>query len=461
MALPTTYLRYVLTSGTVATPTFAYGSIDLIAALNITHAEQLTIVLNTTTLTLTTDFTVDEGAEEITLVGDTAAALAVGDVLVIERTTKNDGAYVDFENNNALDSDDLDANNKQLLFLIQEELAQSQNSVTLDLVNDCFDAQDKRICNLADGIASTDAVNLRQLLSAVEGAETSTIDNVGFFGFTGDGVETAFTLTGAGVGFVDDEEIITFVGGIIQKPGTDFAVSAGDTANPIVTFTTAPPDAVPIYCFTISGVVRSILNAEIVDGSAIADDTLSLDAINFGTGVAKRFLVIDAAGAYALRVAVASDISDLSTVVKAYKLSDFAVPTANVSMNSNKITNLTAGSSSSDAVNKSQMDAAISAAVGSVNVGGVTSAGNSTTGTNSGSKARMYYAEIGMNSYSQTASVAVNTPTGGSVTVGNIRPGAPGTSTHLMPFLVPAGGGYTITKSAGATINGVTYQEYL
>lgn len=453
MAVPTTYKRYVYSGSAV----FAYGDIDLISALNLTHAEQLVVSLNGTTLTNVTDYTIDEGTEEVTV----SATLATGDVVVIERSTKNDAAYVDFENNTAIDADDLDANNQQLLFLIQELLSQSEDSVTLDLTGDCWDAENKRICNVADGTANTDAVNLRQLLSAVEGAETATVDNVGFFSFTGDGVETAFTLTGAGVGFSDDEEILTFVGGVIQKPGTDFSVSAGDTANPIVTFTTAPPNGVAIYCFTISGVVRAVLNTEIVDGASITDGTLSLDAINFGAGVAKRFIVVDAAGAYALRVAVASDISDLATVVKAYRLDEFAAPTANISMNSNKITSLSTGTSAADAVNKAQMDAAIAAAVGVVDVGGVTNTGqisanlqtSPVTGTNSGSQTRFYYAEVTAGGNNMT--IEVKTSSGAYVEVAKLTNTS---ETHTMTFVVPPSGGYRISGSTGALVR-LTYQE--
>jgi hypothetical protein len=55
----------------------------------------------------------------------------------------------------------------------------------------------------------------------------------------------------------------------------------------------------------------------------------------------------------------ASTISDLATVVKAYRLDEFAVPTADVSLNSRKITNLANGVSASDAVNKGQLDASV------------------------------------------------------------------------------------------------------
>lgn len=52
----------------------------------------------------------------------------------------------------------------------------------------------------------------------------------------------------------------------------------------------------------------------------------------------------------------ASTISDLATVVKAYRLDEFAVPTADINLNSRKITSLATPASANDAVNKQYVD---------------------------------------------------------------------------------------------------------
>ena len=54
----------------------------------------------------------------------------------------------------------------------------------------------------------------------------------------------------------------------------------------------------------------------------------------------------------------ASSISDLATTVKAYRLDEFAAPTSALSAGSQKITNLAAGTASTDAVNLGQLQAA-------------------------------------------------------------------------------------------------------
>lgn len=53
---------------------------------------------------------------------------------------------------------------------------------------------------------------------------------------------------------------------------------------------------------------------------------------------------------------IASTISDLATVVQAYRLDQFANPTAAVSLNSQKITNLATPTTGTDAANKSYVD---------------------------------------------------------------------------------------------------------
>ena len=52
----------------------------------------------------------------------------------------------------------------------------------------------------------------------------------------------------------------------------------------------------------------------------------------------------------------ASTISDLATVVQAYRLDQFAAPTASVSLNSQKITNLATPTADNDAANKGYVD---------------------------------------------------------------------------------------------------------
>lgn len=66
---------------------------------------------------------------------------------------------------------------------------------------------------------------------------------------------------------------------------------------------------------------------------------------------------------------VASTISNLATTVQAYSLSTFAVPTADLSLGTHKLTGLTAGSATGQAVEYDQLNTAISTALATATAG--------------------------------------------------------------------------------------------
>jgi hypothetical protein len=66
------------------------------------------------------------------------------------------------------------------------------------------------------------------------GAITYAVDD-----FTGNGVQTVFTMSQA---VSNAQQIITFVGSIYQDPATSYTVNGGYD----ITFTSAPPNTVPI-----------------------------------------------------------------------------------------------------------------------------------------------------------------------------------------------------------------------
>lgn len=444
--------RYTLTSGTVATPVFGYGTIALLESNDIPHSDQLVMSLNGNTLTFTTDYTIDEGAEEVTIVGATAAALVVGDIFIIQRDTKDDARYVDYTNNSAIDSDDLDLDSDQLFFLIQEAADKTDQVINLDLTTDRWNGLGKSTYNFGDAIVSDGLVTLRQMLSAVDGAETAEFDNIGYFSFSGDGVETDFTLTGAGIGFTDPKELLVHVAGVLQDPTTAYTVSGGTTANPVVEFVVAPADESEIRVRTFYGLVKAVLLTDIVDGGSIAPGSLSLNALDIPAGLANRFIVADAAGVLTLNQFTTSYITNLAATVQAYRLDQFAVPTANVSLNSNRITSLATPVNSTDAATKAYVDAQVAAAVNApVNVAGATvqtadsSAFPAYVYTNSGSTAQL--AHLRLSGGSSAITVEVKTASGGYVEIGS-RGGS--VAVDNTSVIIPAGGSVRATGSSSA-----------
>jgi hypothetical protein len=93
--------------------------------------------------------------------------------------------------------------------------------------------------------------------------------------------------------------------------------------------------------YTQSG---AIVNADIASNAAIDLSKLATDPV---------------ARANHTGTQTASTISDLATTVKAYRLDEFAAPTANVSLNNNKITNVLTPTSDNDAANKKYVDDSI------------------------------------------------------------------------------------------------------
>lgn len=87
-------------------------------------------------------------------------------VSIYRRTPKN--RIIDFQDGSLLNSDTLDADSNQMMFLVQEAADDAQGTVGLTY-EDLFDVGLKRLTNVADAIDDTDAVNLRTLMDILHG----------------------------------------------------------------------------------------------------------------------------------------------------------------------------------------------------------------------------------------------------------------------------------------------------
>lgn len=129
--------------------------------------------------------------------------------------------------------------------------------------------------------------------------------------------------------------------GIVQLAG-DLAGTATSPqiAAGVISNTEIASDAAIAYSkLSLSG---SIVNGDIKSDAAIALSKLATDPL---------------ARANHTGTQTASTISDLATTVKAYRLDEFANPTASVSLNSQKITNLATPTDTTDAATKAYVDA--------------------------------------------------------------------------------------------------------
>ena len=100
------------------------------------------------------------------------------------------------------------------------------------------------------------------------------------------------------------------------------------------------------------------LGSGVVESSNIADATIVNDDISASAAIALSKLATDpVARANHTGSQTASTISDLATVVKAYRLDEFAAPTSSVGLGSQKITGLADGTAATDAAPVGQVQA--------------------------------------------------------------------------------------------------------
>lgn len=99
---------------------------------------------------------------------------------------------------------------------------------------DRWDAQNKKIINLADGVSENDAVNKGQLEEALTAAASGTVRTT--WTFTGDNLTTDFSIPGrtmSSAAFFD-----VYISGVRQSPGDDYVI---DAVNDEISFLSAPP----------------------------------------------------------------------------------------------------------------------------------------------------------------------------------------------------------------------------
>lgn len=161
---------------------------------------------------------------------DEAYPAASGQVVRIYRVTDQDPARVDFVDGSVLTGDDLDAAIAQLLYIAQESYDQAIESLQKASGGiDKWDGQDKILTNIADATGSSDAVTKAQMESSILSGTGTTPQCIEFAagiaateigGPATEITKTSFTLTST-----EPKRMICTVGGVYQRPDTDFDVA--------------------------------------------------------------------------------------------------------------------------------------------------------------------------------------------------------------------------------------------
>lgn len=350
----TTQIIYTI-SGT-GDRTHAYGTIDTFDSTTISDSDVLVVTLNGNTLTLTTDYTVDDGTNKNVIL-DPGLTIANLDTLVIARATDIDDTVVTYTDNTLVVAGEANLSNKQFLFKLQELDVKTDNSVTLDLAVNFWDGQGFSTFNFGPAVQPTGLTTLAQVQDMLAGVSTATINNTTDFTFAGTGSQTSFTLNNAPQGLVDAKELIVYVNNVPQVPGVGYGLDTTG-ATPAITFTVAPANLDVIYVRAFSGTVSTTFGDRSVTGSAIALDTINVEHINVGTGAADRFMIFDASGDPTAIVATHSHISNFAAGVALTSLNDLTAADGNYSMGTSyKLTDLVAGTTgTADSCTVAQME---------------------------------------------------------------------------------------------------------
>jgi len=114
----------------------------------------------------------------------------------------------------------------------------------------------------------------------------------------------------------------------------------------------------------IRGSISTAPSSGSIGSSAIADGSVTVAKMSFPSGADGRTVRIDASGVASATKLGTADITDFDVNVSARTISEFGPPINALDMDGQKITNLAAGTASTDAVTKAQLDAAIVATTG-------------------------------------------------------------------------------------------------
>lgn len=128
-------------------------------------------------------------------------------------------------------------------------------------------------------------------------------------------------------------------------------------ANKVLAGPTTGANAAPTFRTLVADDIPALTSVKITDFTTAAALVGPVSSVNGKVGTV-TLTSVDVSAASAVHTHVAADVTDLEATVKAYSLTSFAAPTASLTMNSQKITNLAAPTDANDAARKADVDAA-------------------------------------------------------------------------------------------------------
>lgn len=358
--------------------------------------------------------------DDFTVIGtdvvfDTAPANAT-DVRLIRTTDRDyDARLVDFRAFGSITEDEMDLNQKQIWFLIQEAMeTDDSGNANPNAEYISWDSIQSRWTALRGGV-NQKIGDLADPSTGDEAATKDYVDSIAEWGIAGVPQAWSFNTVIGQSSYVmtdgyllDPNYLIVSINGVIQVPLVDFTVSQGNPSSTLI-LTTAPTVDDQIISVLNFGKTRFInittlgpntvasenIQPGAVDTSDLADDSVTEnkladdavtadkiaalavsaakiadDAVNFdklnsvlfdtapGGGVDHVMKIVESTGALIHEPMVATDISDIVAWLATQPVSGLGPATAYVDMGGEQIKNLATPTLSTDAATKDYVDSA-------------------------------------------------------------------------------------------------------
>lgn len=406
-----TGLSFKFYDGDAAQDTFAI-SIDYIAEahLKVYEVESGIPVLKT----VVTHYNITGG--NVVFTGGNIPSAGTDNVRIIRVTPRElANRQIDWSALSMITDTDMDLDQKQLILTLQEALETDDSGdvnpnaeyIRWDTVRALWLAQhaaaDAKMGGLLDPTSNDEAAT-KKYVDDISSWATAGVPQA--FTFNGTGSQDSFTLTGAPN--AEAEMLVVAISGVVQRPGGsfDYTVLKGATNSTLV-FASAPASGTDNILVLNLGKARFLNNAIIADGSittakyqdasitsakigtgevsedniasaavgtaelvneGVTLDKIAADAVNLEKMKSAAFTAVPGGsydqplmvdkddGNLVQRVMVPGDINGFDAQVQLSRLDQMASPTANIHMNSKKITNLVDPTANQEAATKKYVD---------------------------------------------------------------------------------------------------------